>query len=319
MSESTQSSENKKGGNTLVLILLVLVLLAGGGFLLVHYGNPQWHPKLYAYQARNAENHQLAPPATYTGAWNNWEQDGTLKSTYQYQNGKRDGSYVVYNTTGGVLSEGQYTSGQLDGLQKIQMEDGSRTEIPYVNGKRSGVEKSWYPGGGIAVEAPWVDGNQEGSVTYYYESGMVHSSIPFYNDKREGVHKTFHETGDPQGDESYRDDELNGPSKFWRIDGTPEMALNYRDGKLDGVQVWFHANGKKSREATMLLGIPNGEWREWDEDGTLIVEEMYEMGDLKKPAPAANETPSENAKPPRNGKDEPKAITPAVRSPEKEE
>lgn len=292
MSESKQVSENKKSGNTLILIVAILVLLALAGFILLNFGNPQWHPKLYAYQAKNVENNQLDPSTTFSGAWNNWDQDGKLKSTFHYRNGKKDGSYIVYNSTGGVLSEGQYKAGELDGLQKIEMEDGSRTEIPYENGKRSGVERSWYPGGELAVEAPWVDGEQEGSVTYYFESGAVHSSIPYYKGKREGVHKTFHETGAPQGEEQYRDDELNGPSEFRRIDGTPEMALNYRDGKLDGIQIWYNGSGKKSREATMLLGIPHGEWREWDDDGKLIVEEMYDMGELKKPEQEEQGQPS---------------------------
>lgn len=291
MSESKETSQTRKKGRALYLGLAIPILLALAGFLLVQYANPQWHPKLYAYQAKNAENQQLNPPPNFTGSWNNWDQDGRLKSTYLYTRGKRDGAYVVYTPTGDVLSEGQYKAGQLDGLQKIQMEDGSRTEIPYVNGNREGIEKSWYPDGAIAVEAPWVNGEQEGSVTYYFETGAVHSSIPFYNGKKEGVHKTFHETGAPQGDEYYRDDELNGPSRFWRIDGTPEMELNYRDGKLDGIQTWYHPTGKKSREATMLLGMPNGPWLEWDEEGTLVVEEEYEMGDLKKTAPPTPENP----------------------------
>lgn len=276
-------SESKKSGKIMYYVLALVVLLCLAGFLLVNYGNPQWHPSLYAYRAKNAPDNVLEPSGSYTGPWSNWGQDGKLRSTYQYRNGKKDGPYTTYNSAGGVLSEGQFKNGELDGLQKVQMEDGSRTEIPYAEGKRHGMERSWYPTGELAVEAPFVDGEQEGSVTYYYQSGAVHSSIPYYRGKREGVHKTFYENGAPQGDEYYRDDILNGKSEFLHPDGTPDMALNYRDGRMDGVQVWYHPNGKKAREIVMSMGMPNGRWQEWDEDGTQTADEEYDMGELVKP------------------------------------
>lgn len=275
-------SESKKSGSAFKTILALIILLAVAGVLLVMYGNPQWHPKLYAYQARHAPDVPLEPKGNYSGAWNNWDQEGKLKSIYQYVNGRKDGPYSVYNSTGGVLSEGRYKAGELDGVQKVTMEDGVRSEIPYENGKRNGLEKTWYPSGALMVESPWVDGELEGIVTFYYDSGAVQSSVPYYKGKREGVMKTFHENGKVQGEESYRNDELNGKSEFWRIDETPELSFNYRDGRFDGLQTWYHPNGKPAREVAMSLGMPNGSWREWDEDGKLTVDDEYDMGELKK-------------------------------------
>ena len=279
-----------KGGKILIAALAIIVILALAAYLAITFGNPQWHPNLYAYQARHSDNGFIDPAAGYTGQWNNWDGEGRLMSTFEYRNGQKDGPYITYTAAGEILSEGQYRNGELDGTQKVRQDGGSRTEIPYQGGRREGIERTWYANGQVAVEAPWVDGLQDGPVNFYYENGSIQSTIPFYKGKREGVMKTFFEDGSPQGDENYRDDLRNGKTEFRRPDGSPDMQFNYRDDKMDGVQIWYHPGGGKAREIAMSMGIPHGEWREWDESGTLIVDEEYDMGELKKNPEAAGET-----------------------------
>lgn len=275
----------------LVAVLLILGLAALAAYLGVNYANPQWHWRLYAHQAKNAPDNLLEPGPGYSGEWNNWTQDGRLRSTYAYRNGKRDGHYTTYDSLGGVLSQGQYADGKLDGVQKITQEGGARTEIPYRDGKRNGVETTWYPNGNVAVEAPWADDAQEGPVTFYYESGMVQASIPFYRGKIEGVQKTWYENGAIQGEETYRDNLKDGPSVFRHPDGGKDMELQYRNDRMDGLQTWYFPDGGKAREIELAQGEPHGVWREWDEEGNLIVDDIYERGELKKkaeePPPAA--------------------------------
>lgn len=272
----------QKRKKTLAAVAAVVVFLLLAACLVAAYGNPQWHPKLYAWQAAKTPDGQLDPGPSFTGTWKNWDREGRLASVFSYAEGKRNGPYEVFTQDGETLSKGQYKNGELDGLQIVNQEGGSRTEIPYEDGKRSGVEKTFYPNGEIAVEAPWTDGEQDGSVTFYYENGSVQSTLPFYRGKREGVHQTFFDNGARQGAENYRGDMLNGVSEFWRQDGSPDMTLAYRDDKLDGIQIWHHPNGEKAREIGMSMGLPDGRWREWDENGKLIVDEDYELGELKK-------------------------------------
>lgn len=265
----------------------LVALLALAAYLVLNYGNPQWHPGLYIHQAGKTAEGEIAPSGDYTGAWNNWDPDGRLASVFNYVDGKRDGGYTVFTPEGGVLSQGQYKAGELDGVQIVNQEGGSRTEIPYVLGVRSGMERTLYPNGEIAVESPWADGVQDGSVTTYYESGSVQATMPYYQGKLEGVWQTFFDNGQRQGAENYRNDMRNGVSEFWRQDGGRDMTLLYKDDMLDGVQIWFHPNGEKARESEMSGGVPDGRWREWDESGKLLVDERYAMGQLQKPAPAA--------------------------------
>ncbi|MDR1613866.1 MAG: toxin-antitoxin system YwqK family antitoxin [Planctomycetota bacterium] len=250
----------------------------------LYFGNPQWHWRLYAFQAGNTENGILEPTGGFSGRWRNWDNGGKLLSFYNYKDGKKNGGYVVYAPDGTVSSEGQYADGVLDGIQKMFHEDGSRTEIPFARGVRQGVETTWFASGEVAIEAPWENGVQQGIVTFYHESGARQAALPYYNGKLEGMFNTWYENGGLQSEEAYRDGELNGRSVFRSPDGKETMALNYRNGRLDGLQMWFHPNGVKARETIILNGVPDGHWREWDENGELTADEEYENGELKKKA-----------------------------------
>ena len=70
------------------------------------------------------------------------------------------------------------------------------------------------------------------------------------------------------------------------------MTLNYLDDMMDGVQVWFHPNGQKAKEVELRLYVPHGYWKEWDENGVLIVDEEYEDGATKE---KKDETPKDAA------------------------
>lgn len=267
---------------TFLFIIAAVAALAAAAWLFVNHGNPQWHPRLYIHQAKSAESQRLEPGASYTGAWNNWEQDGRLVSTYSYRNGVRDGDYVTYDETGRVVSTGQYRNGGFDGVQKIDRGGGFRTEIVYRDGKLEGTETTWYPNGQIAVQAHYANGVMEGPMTAYAENGMIQSVAPYSGGRLEGIAQTFHPDGKVQSAEAYSGDALNGRSAFYRPDGSLEMELRYRDGAMDGVQAWYAPDGKrKVKEFRARLGEPDGEWKEWDEEGKLTVDEVYEAGVLK--------------------------------------
>jgi antitoxin component YwqK of YwqJK toxin-antitoxin module len=273
---------NAKKRNPVLIPAAVLAALALGAYLFVNYGNPQRHWRLYAYQARNLDPQRLEPGAGYSGAWNNWEQNGHLISTYTYRNGQRDGGYTTYADDGSPVTVGQYRNGGFDGIQKIAREGGFRTEITYRDGKLEGTETTWYPNGQIAVQATYANDVQEGPMTSYSENGMIQSVAPYYNNVIEGVAQTFHPDGKVNSEETYSGGALNGTSSFYRPDGSLDMVLSYRDNVMDGVQTWYYPDGKtKMKEFRAALGEPNGEWKEWNEKGEVTVDEVYENGVLK--------------------------------------
>ncbi len=265
----------------LQIAAVFLIVLAIAGYLFLTYANPQWSSRLYAYQARNAENGLLTPGVSYSGAWTNWDSNGAVLSTYEYKNGKRSGPYTTYANDGSVLSRGQYVEGELDGVQHINQPDGARTEVIFKNGKRDGLERTWYASGQLAVEAPFVDGLQEGAVTFYHENGMIQSSLPHYHGQVQGVQKVWRSDGTLESEETFQDNRKNGVSTYYRPDGSVDMRLTFRNDTLDGLQTWYYPDGEKMKELTLSMGEANGRWREWDESGAVVRDEEYEAGILK--------------------------------------
>ena len=68
-------------------------------------------------------------------------------------------------------------------------------EVPYVNGKKHGLEKEYYESGALAWEVPYVNGKKNGVYKEYYESGALKWEIPYVNDKRHGMQKRYYESG----------------------------------------------------------------------------------------------------------------------------
>ncbi|MDR3211554.1 MAG: toxin-antitoxin system YwqK family antitoxin [Planctomycetota bacterium] len=271
----------------LVILAGAVLFLAIAIYVFINYAPPQWHWRLYAYQAEKQEANRLEPGPTFTGRWNNWDSQGEILSWYTYKNGQRDGPYTVLLGIDGATSEGQYLAGQLEGVQKILHPDNAKTEIPYVDGKRQGIETYWYPDGQVAIEAPWENGQQQGTVMSYHLNGQRQAAIPFYAGKKEGVETTWSESGQVLSEENYRDNRKNGQSVFYLPSGGMDMVLNYHEDQLDGLQTWYHPDGRKAKEFNLRNGVPEGDWREWDSEGNLLVEEEYENGSPKEKKPAA--------------------------------
>lgn len=271
-----------KTWKTLRAVIFAAAVLTLAAALAANYGNPQWHWRLYAFQARNLDPQRLDPAAGYTGVWNNWEQDGRLVSTYNYRNGLRDGGYITYDEGGAPVATGQYRNGGFDGVQKIARADGYRTEIVYRDGKREGAETTWYPNGQIALQALYANDVQEGPMSAYADTGMIESVAPYANGVVEGIVQTFHPDGKLHSEEAYSNNEPNGASTFYMPDGGVYLIRNFRNGILDGTQTDFHPDGKtKMKEFGARMGELDGAWKEWDADGTLTVDEVYENGLLK--------------------------------------
>jgi antitoxin component YwqK of YwqJK toxin-antitoxin module len=64
-------------------------------------------------------------------------------------------------------------------------------ETPYVNGKRHGIEKSYYESNALEWEAPYVNGKMHGVLKRYYDSGALKYESPYENGRRHGIKKFY--------------------------------------------------------------------------------------------------------------------------------
>ena len=154
------------------------------------------------------------------------------KFTYYYQNIKvrtislisEDGK--VARTTswfanGKLMAKGNYLNQQRDSLWQFFSEyDGSLvSEEFYVNGKKHGTEKIFYPGNGVAEIIPWVDGVKEGEWEQFYDDGA------------------------PKLTGSYKDGEKEGPLLTFFLNGKLLVSGFYLNGRQDSTWVYYDDKG----------------------------------------------------------------------------
>ena len=54
-----------------------------------------------------------------------------------------------------------------------------RSETPYVNGKRHGLDKEYFESGVLSWVVPYVNGREHGIEKSYYKSGALKSEDPY--------------------------------------------------------------------------------------------------------------------------------------------
>jgi antitoxin component YwqK of YwqJK toxin-antitoxin module len=68
-------------------------------------------------------------------------------------------------------------------------------EIPYVNGKQHGIEKSWYENGQLSYEIPYVNDQRHGIERGWHPNGQLGWETPYENDQRHGIRKHWKKDG----------------------------------------------------------------------------------------------------------------------------
>ena len=110
---------------------------------------------------------------------------------------------------GDIITQGQYSDGEKNGLWKFQSGDYTE-EGKYIVGLKDGQWKSYYQDGKLMYKGNFVQGNPDGQQFYYYENGKL-KEIQYYRmGIRQKTWKKFDEEGVPVLLITYKDDkEIN--------------------------------------------------------------------------------------------------------------
>lgn len=68
-------------------------------------------------------------------------------------------------------------------------------ETPYINGRRNGLRREYYPSGGFRCKTPYADGKIHGREKMYYPSGALEQETPYVNGQEHGIQKVYYENG----------------------------------------------------------------------------------------------------------------------------
>jgi len=235
------------------------------------------------------------------GSYYNNKAEG-IRREYS-SDGKIDKSYILKN--GVVIGTGLVDeNGWKQGKWKEYFEDGAlKQEGAYLNTKKTGEWKFYYPGTGTLLEQTGTYntyGKPEGEWKWFYESGHVHR-IENYSDGIENgtmeeksdsglvITKGNYIDGLEEGAwkyqiEGYReegkyvDGKRTGYWKHFYPNGNMSFEGNFDDGQPNGVQKYFWENGNIKMIGSFIMGLKDGDWNRYNSDGSLLITTFYKNG-----------------------------------------
>jgi antitoxin component YwqK of YwqJK toxin-antitoxin module len=132
-------------------------------------------------------------------------------------------------------------------------------EGTYVNGRKSGLWKKYYPNGRLESEINYENSRPTGPYTLYYENGKVEEKGNWQRNKNTGDFKRYHPNG--------------------------KLAQDFQftsSGKRTGEQKYYYENGQLRLTGTWQEGMETGEMREYYENGDLMAIKNFSNGVMDK-------------------------------------
>ncbi len=240
-------------------------------------------------------------------------EDGTVRSTGGYVDGKKEGTHRTYNEDGSILTGEVYKGGIKVGEGLVDEQGGYQSSWKlyypsgemkaqgyYENSNRTGDWIFYHPLGKIEHKAKYLNGMPHGPWKWYFENGVLRREESFRRGKEDGMvteydvegniitqgnyvsgfrdGEWFYHVGDHTETGFYRDGERTGE---W-IYEFPEGKLNFKGSYVSGLAVgrhkWYHPNGQLRMEGKYSSGVRVGTWRTYDEEGLEYLNIKYKNG-----------------------------------------
>lgn len=241
-------------------------------------------------------------------------QDGTLKEEGTVKNEMYDGLIKVYSESGALQKAINASQDKFNGLYTSYYDFGTkRGEVNYVNGQQEGTYTNYFVNGVLKSKGEYKAGKEQGPYKEYYISGKLSAEGTMENDKLNGEWKWYHENGKLRKVGKYKNGVEDGlwvsyDESGKRIDesifvnGSLENQKDFDNDKAYSEYVYsgnklksytffpknittvptgknqvtfYHLNGTKIKEGTVINGMLEGKWNQYNPKGILVAEVNY--------------------------------------------
>ena len=148
----------------------------------------------------------------------------------------------------------------------------------YKDGKKDGLDVSWYENGQKWSETNWKDGKEDGLHVWWYDNGQKSMEQNYKKGWREGLFVSWHENGQKSSEVNYKDGKKEGLYVSWRQNGQKSGEINYKNDKREGLDVSWHENGQKWWKKNYKNGkFVEGSAKYWNRKGESVdsIEETF--------------------------------------------
>jgi len=198
--------------------------------------------------------------------------NGQVSSEGFMRDGKPDGYWKTYFENGIIKSEGNRKDFELDSTWVFYSDSGNvAVQINYILGKKNGIRRTFYEDG--IVEENFENDVKEGYTYYYFLNGKIRKEVNFFNGLEAGIGREF-SSGDG------RVIKMIYFKKGFTLDIEYINKLD-KAGQKQGKWKYFYENGTVQLEGEFKNDLKNGYFKEYSEDGNLVLTEKYIDGILQ--------------------------------------
>ncbi len=189
--------------------------------------------------------------------------DGSVKATGSCENGKKSGTWTSFYKSGDTMSSGTMFNDSLVGEWCFYFPNGRLRAKGSFEG---GTFELGCAGSGNYISVSIKSGNWQ----YWSLSGSKILTCNYVKNE-------------------YGEQSLNGRYTKWYDSGQKLEEGSYKNGMKNGKWTYWYVNGQKQREEYFVYQdcllydyvwyeCPTGEWKYWNEDGTIDKVEKYKNG-----------------------------------------
>ncbi len=226
------------------------------------------------------------------------EENGKLTTQLNYLNDGKTAAAYLYYPNGKVMAAGKYFEHKKDSLWNYYNDKNILiTQEFYRQGIKHGEWKTYYENGKVSSMETWNNGVKEGAVAEYYEDGKVKSDGAFKNNEPDGLFRTYYTNTMTGSIGKYKAGVMDGEWLYRSDKGEVENKEIYENGQVvyttqDRISYWdtsqtvirskesynldrttnyynYYPSGKIQREGHFLKTTKHGEWKYFNEKGSL--------------------------------------------------
>jgi len=149
-----------------------------------------------------------------------------------------------------------------------------------VNGKRTGLWISHYPGGEIKYRGQFFEGNPVDTLERYYENGNRKAIMITNPDTELYSARLFDQEGILRASGSYLNQRKHGLWFFYNISGKVLMEINYQQDTVEGVAKRYFASGDIMEKTSWINNELSGQQIIYNESGKKSAEISYKFGKM---------------------------------------
>ena len=153
-------------------------------------------------------------------------------------------------------------------------------EMTFIEGRRNGVDTSYYPSGCPYSSQSFLLGNPHGKSTTYFDSTFrIKSEIEHYMGKVHGRYIEFDAAGDTIKYQDFADNLPHGIKKEYFSESKIKKISHYQNGLLHGCQIRYAKNGNKELEISFYEGKKDGKWTYFFDNQKIARSEEWNKGE----------------------------------------